>query len=307
MGKEIPLYRESTMRSSLLSRSGLILGLATLCFAASTGAAPFTRGVTYRVRMSSRLPPQMAGMGGDGGAGPLILARASAVGNRARFDLLTLQPAPPGTSADDYLLVLDSSRTLLVNPAERSYSDATALFSGGGLGMLGAMGGGRRGGRSGGGAGTGGGGMPQVDISGLVTDFEHVGPDTVDGRQTQHYRIVAEMSVAVMGNQTPLRIIIDTWTANLPYRIVNPFDGPATVPPDDPAAKLTAKLNELRKKIEGTPIKSVVTTSLTLGGPAGAGMALDFVQTTAITDIKEMDVDEKSLEVPAGFTKKAGS
>lgn len=284
------------MRSSLLLRSAIV-GLAALGLGASTAATPFTRGVTYRVRMSSRLPPQMAGMGGDGGAGPLLLARASAVGNRARFDLLAFQPAPPGTSADDYLLVVDSSQTLLVNPVERSYTDATTLFSGGGLGMLGAMGGGRRG-------GGGGGGMPQFDIGGLVTDFENIGPDTVDGRQTQHYQIVAEMSIAVMGNQTPLRIIIDTWTANLPYRIVNPFDGPASVPPDDPAAKVTTRLNELRKKIEGTPIKSVVTTSVTLGGPAGAGMALDFVQTTAITDIKEMDVDEKSLAVPAGFSKK---
>ncbi len=146
--------------------------------------------------------------------------------------------------------------------------------------------------------------MPQIDISGLVTDFELVGQDTVDGRQTHHYRIVAEMSVAVMGNQTPLRLMIDTWTAKLPYHIVNPFDGAATVAPDDPASKLTAKLNELRKKIEGTPVKSVVTTSLTLGGPAGAGMALDFVQTTTITDIKEIDVEERLLEVPAGFTKK---
>lgn len=292
------------MRSTLLPRSGVMLGLTALCLAASTGAAPFTKGITYRVRMSSRLPPQMAGMGGDGGAGPLILAKASAVGNRARFDLLTFQPAPPGTTVDDYLLVLDSSRTFLVNPGERTYSDASAILSGGGLGMLGAMSGGRRGGRGGGGGGAGG--MPQVDISGLVTDFEVVGADTVDGRQTQHYRIVAEMSVAVMGNQTPLRIMIDTWTANLPYHIVNPFDAPATVAADDPAAKLTVKLNELRKKIEGTPIKSVVTTSLTLGGPAGAGMALDFVQTTTITDIKEMDVDEKQLELPAGFTKKVG-
>jgi hypothetical protein len=297
------------MRRTLPSRFGVMLGLIALCLAVSTGAAPFTKGITYRVRMSSRLPPQMAGMGGDGGAGPLIIARASSVGNRARFDLLTFQPAPQGTGVDDYLLVMDSSRMVLVNPDERTYSDATALFSGGGLGILGAMAGGRRGGQGGGGGGggrvgSGGGGMPQIDISGLVTDFQLVGPDTVDGRQTQHYRIVAEMSVPVMGNQSPLRIIIDTWTANLPYHIVNPFDGPATVAADDPVARLSAKLNELRKKIEGTAIKSIVTTSLTLGGPAGAGMALDFVQTTTITDIKELDVDEKLLDVPAGFTKK---
>jgi hypothetical protein len=285
------------MRRTLLCRSGAMLCSIALCVTASTAATPFTKGLTYRVRMSSRLPMQMAGMGGDAGAGPLILARASAVGNRARFDLQTFQPAPPGSSVDDYLLVLDSSKTFLVNPGERTYSDATTWLSSGALGMLGARGGGRRG-------GGGGGGMPQVDINGLVTDFEIVGQDTVDGRQTQHCRIVAEMSVAVMGNQTPLRIIIDTWTANLRYHIVNPFDGPATVTPDDPASKLTAKLNELRRKIAGTPVKTVVTTSVTLGGPAGAGMALDFVQTTTITDIKEVDVDEKLFDLPEGFMKK---
>ena len=33
-------------------------------------------------------------------------------------------------------------------------------------------------------------------------------------------------------------------------------------------------------------------------------MMLDFSQTTQITDIKEADVDEKQLEIPAGFVKK---
>jgi hypothetical protein len=292
--------------------SRVLFAVTALCLAASTGATPYTKGITYRVRMSSRLPAQLAGFGGpDGGAGPLILARATAVGSRARFDLQTFQPAPPGLSLDEYMLV-DSAHTYMVNPDEKTYSDADQLMGGGGLGMLGAMmgrrGGGGRGGRGAGGGGGGGmggnGGPPQVDINGLVTDFQLVGPDTVDGRQTQHYRIVAEMTVAAMGNQTPLRIVIDAWAANLPYQIVNPFDANFTPSPDDPAAKLTMKLAELRKKIEGTTLKTVVTTSITMGGPAGAGIAFDFVQTMTVTDIKEMDVDATLLDLPAGFVKK---
>ena len=285
------------MRSAFLLRSGFSLGLAALCLAGSTGARPFTKGVTYRVRVSSRLPAIMAGAGGDG-AGPLVLARASAVGNRARFDLQAFQPMPPGISLDDYLLVMDSARTIFVNTEEKSYVDATKLLGSGGLGMLGSMAGGRRG-------GGGGGGMPQMDLSGLVTDFEKVGLDTTDGRQTQHYRVVAEMTIAAMGRQAPMRVVIDTWTANLACHIINPFDAAATSSPDDPAAKLTAKLVEFRKKIEGTPIKTVMTTTLTIDAGAGP-MLLDFAQTTTITDIKEMDVDEQQFEIPAGFVKKGG-
>jgi hypothetical protein len=35
-------------------------------------------------------------------------------------------------------------------------------------------------------------------------------------------------------------------------------------------------------------------------------MTLDFTQTTTITDIKEVDVDPTTLDLPQGFVKKAG-
>lgn len=290
------------MRGSLLRRSSVTAGFAVLCLAGSTGARPFTKGVSYRIRVSSRLPAIMAGAGGDG-AGPLVLARATAVGNRARFDLQAFQPMPAGVSLDDYLLVLDSNRTVFVNADEKTYVEAGKLLGSGGLGMLGAMAGGRRGGGGGGGFGNG---TPQMDMTALVTDFEKLAPDTTDGKQTQHYRIVAEMTIGAMGRQVPMRIVIDTWTASVAYHIINPFEGGAAPSSDDPAAKLTAKLAEYRKKIEGTPIKTVMTTTLTIDA-GGGPMALDFGQTTTITDIKEMDVDEARFDIPAGFTKKGGS
>src|SRR5438067_4609774 len=221
-------------------RRCLSVVVAAIVLTASIGARPLAKGITYRVRVSSRLPAIMAGTGGDA-AGPLVLARASAIGNRARFELQSFQPMPPGVSLDDYLLVLDSTQTVLVNTEEKTYVDATRMLGSGGLGMLSSMVSGRG----------GGGGMPQLDVSGLVTDFESVGKDTTDGKQTQHYRLVAEMTVNAMGRQMPLRILIETWTADLPYHIVNPFDATAARSPDDLAAKLSAKLAEYRKQIHG--------------------------------------------------------
>jgi hypothetical protein len=205
-----------------------------------------------------------------------------------------MQPMPPGVSLDDYLLVLDSAQTVFVNTEQGTFADAARMLGGGGLGMLSSIAGSRR--------GTGG-ATPQMDITGLVADFERVGKDTTDGKATQHYRVVAEMTVSAMGRQVPMRILIDTWTADLPYHIVNPFDPARASPPNDPVEKLTAKLAEYRKKIEGAPIKTTTLTTLTMD-MGGAPVMLDFLQTVQITDIKEADVDETRLQIPAGFVRK---
>jgi hypothetical protein len=243
--------------------------------------------------MTTRLPAIMAQMGGNGdNAGPTILAKVKAVGKKSRFDFLA---GPQNIGPDDYLLMLDSGRAIMVNAAEKTYSES-ANFAQGGLGILAQLG--RRGGRAGGGQAGG------IEVNGLVTDLQELDGDTLDGRNVRHYQAVAEMNVMVMNNMAPLRIEMETWTANLPYQIMNPFDLAASgVPSDDPTSKLAAKLIELRKKMVGTPVKSIMRFTIS-GLGNGAVPPLEFVQTTAITDIKEMDVDEKEFAIPAGFTKK---
>jgi hypothetical protein len=309
------------MRSALSRRFGALVGLTALVAVAFAAAKPPARGVTYRLRMSSQLPQIMAQMSGDGG-GPMVLARVKAIGSRARFDFQAFQPAPQNLSLDDYILILDSSRTVFVSPEQKAYGEAPGMLGGGGvLGMLGSMaGGGRRavgaggrgaaggGGGAGGGAATGAAGAQRgVEFTGVVTDIEQLDGDTLDGRTVKHYRIVAEANAGIMGQMLPIRILIEMWTANLPQKIVNPFDVMAQISPNDPGAnRLTLKLSELRKQVDGTPVKTVV--NMTLSGLAGGTLPpLEFAQTTAITDIKEVDVDEKELAIPAGYTKKGGS
>jgi hypothetical protein len=276
------------MKPRVLARAALVAGYAVVALAASR---PPAKGVTYRLRMTTQLPAVMAQMSGDGGA-PVIMAKVKSVGRRAKFEFVN---PVPGVAADAYVLMLDSNRTVLVDPAERTFAEApAALGGGGGLGMLSAMAGAGRRGR---------GGVPSVEINGLVTDLQQLDGDTLQGRPVRHYQLVAEMNVQVMGNMAPLRIEMETWTADLPFAIVNPFDLTGTPSPDDPMLKLTSKLLELRKKMQGTPLKTIMTLSIS-GLGNGALPPLEFQQTTAITDLKELDVDTKDLDVPVGFTKK---
>jgi hypothetical protein len=289
------------MKASRLRRISALFGVAAVFGVALGATQPPTKGVTYRIRMSSKLPAIMSQMGANGDAGgPLILARVKAAGGRARFEIQAFQPAPQDLSLDDYILMLDSAHAYFINPGEKTYSDGSALLSnGGGLGMLGALAGGRRGGAN-------GGGPPPVDISGIVTDLEQLDGDTLEGRTVKHYRIAAEMNVGIMNQQpAPMRIIIEMWTADIPQKIINPFDMGTSVSANDPAAKLTTKLVALRKQIEGTPVKTIVTTTIS-GLMNGALPSFEFVQTTAITEIKDADIDDKELQLPAGFTKKNG-
>ncbi|HET9424793.1 MAG TPA: hypothetical protein VFO55_05430 [Gemmatimonadaceae bacterium] len=282
-----------------MRRITAFVGLAALVGVAFAGSRPPAKGVTYSLRMTTRLPAMMQQMAGPDAAGPVILARVKSVGKRARFDF---QAVPQGMEVDGYALMLDSGRVVLVNPAEKMYSEAPAAFGnggGGGLGMLSAIAGsGRRR------AAAEGRNVPQIEITGIVTDLQQLDGDTLQGRQVRHYQMVAEMNIGVMGQMTPVRVEMEMWTADLPFAIVNPFDLGGTVSPDDPAAKFTAKLIEMRKKIQGTPIKTIMTTTVS-GLGNGALPPLEFSQTTQITDIRPMEVDLKDLEIPAGFTRRS--
>ena len=76
---------------------------------------------------------------------------------------------------------------------------------------------------------------------------------------------------------------------------------------------------ERRNQIEGVPIKITTTTTLSGlenvtglpglgrgGGDTANPSTLKITQTTAITSIKETDVDEKLLAIPEGFTGAGG-
>src|ERR1044071_7698436 len=82
------------------------------------------KGVSYRLRMTTRLPDLMQQMGN---AAPAFLVKVKSSGKNARFEFDSMPqgtPIPPG----DYMLFLESGRTIHVSPKEKLYDEATNGF-----------------------------------------------------------------------------------------------------------------------------------------------------------------------------------
>ena len=284
------------MSHRLARRLSAVVVVAAMAAISISATRPPLKGVSYKLRMTTRLPALMAQMQNGSITPPSMLVRVKSAGKNARFEFDSMPqgtPIPPG----DFMLFLESGRAIRVSPKEKLYDEAPNGFgaAGGGLNLLGQIGGGR-GNANGRGA----------DISGIDMDLQQLDDETIQGRQVRHYQLVTEFTLEVFNQTTPVRIEMETWTADLPpsQHIINPFDLAGTaVAPNDPAAKLTNRLMAERKKMQGTPIKTS-TTFIIQGLANGAIPALEFGQTTEVLDIKDLDIDPKELDVPAGFSKR---
>jgi hypothetical protein len=281
------------MKTRVFRRASALAGLAAIVAVSLSATRPPLKGVSYRLRMTTRLPAMMQQMQNGTLNPPSMLVRVKSVGKNARFEFDSMPqgtPIPPG----DYMLFLESGRAIRVSPKEKLYDEAPNGFgaAGGGLNLLGSIGG--RGGQNG-----------RADITGVDMDLQQLDDETIQGRQVRHYQLVAEFTLEVFNQTTPVRIEMETWTADLRpnQKIVNPFDFADVVSPNDPASKLTTRLIAERKKMQGTPIKT--STAFIIQGLAnGAIPPLEFGQTTEVLDIRDVDIDAKELDVPAGFAKR---
>jgi hypothetical protein len=319
------------MRYSLRALGATLL-LATTASAPLGAPVP---GVTYRLRMTTRIPA-LEQMAPGASAGMVILARGTAIGRRARIDFQAIEPAPSNASLTEYLLVTDSGTVITVSPDTKTYVEGSDISS---MSMAGALGG-RGGMRMGGGGGRGGGrGDPRADsaraargtVSGagmlegfqvrdVRIDVKNLGAgEAIDGRPTQHYMMSIDYSVMLNQQLRPLHMDMEVWTAKLPAEVVNPFDqlGFGTYERSGPAVELSAKMEAARRKLDGTAVRMITTISLTelmqgMRGAAGnagaasmmAGMQLDVVQTVQLTSITTADVDPARLAIPVGYTKR---
>jgi hypothetical protein len=282
------------MKNTLARRAGLLAAIVAMTSVAMSATRAPLKGVSYRLRMTTRLPAMMQQMQNGSINPPSMIVKVKSAGKNARFEFDSMPqgtPIPPG----DYMLFLESGRAIRVSPKEKLYDEAPNGFgaAGGGLSLLNSIGG--RGNPNG----------RQADITGIDMDLQQLDDETLDGRQVRHYQLVAEFTLEVLNNTVPVRIESETWTADLPpnQSIINPFDFVGAVSPTDPASKLTTRLLAERKKMQGTPIKT--SMNIVISGLAnGAVPDLEFGQTTEVLDIKSIDIDPKELDVPAGFTKR---
>ena len=272
--------------------------------------------------------------GGFGGGGQLV--RVDLAGNRAKVEFQIGNP--PGSSLTDYfLMVLDSNKVYRVSPDSQTYADAFL----GGMGMMGGRGrggggpggagGGGRGGRGGGGGGgrggddqgrggRGGGGFNPMQviqdlvITSMKTQTEELGPgEAIETRPTRKYRITADYEFKLYGQARTAKTVTDVWTIDFPQKIVDPFEGPSTAGDSLSYAGISARMVAEQKKIPGIHVKTVTTQTIPVAIAGGAeadvnaagqvAQTVNIVRTTTITALKEAEVDESFLSIPAGYRK----
>ena len=283
--------------------------------------------------------PDAGGRGFPGGfgGGQSQLVRVDMAGNRAKVEFQIGNP--PGSSLTDYyLMILDSNKVYRISPDSQTFADA--VLASGGMGGRGGRGpgggadfnrgGGGRGGRGGsnGGGGAGdqgrggrGGGfvnpmqvLQDLVMVGMKTQTEDLGAgDAIEGRPTKHYRITVDYDFKLYGQARSAKTTTEIWTVDFPQPVVDPFAAATTMGDSLSYTGIASRLASEAKKIPGTHVKVVTTQTIplaVLGGAEGEVTAsgqiaqtANIVRTTTITALKETDVDDALLSVPAGYRK----
>jgi hypothetical protein len=288
--------------------------IAFVVLTPGVAVAQMVDATTYRFRTSTEIKGLPAGMGPAPG-GMFVMGRVSASGQKVRFDVQAMEPAM-GVLAPGMTMLVDTGRTMIVQPDQQQvleFSGANARMSA----MTGGRGG--RGGMAGMAATPDM--MRNMDVSASRVVVEKLGADTVEGRQTQKYRVSVEFSVNFMGQTQTMQTETDMWMADLPYTLANPMQptntgmslGPIALPSDTtgmPAGvkEFVRKMADATKDMKGTAVKTV--TTLNLGAMMAGrgmdpsmmgGMNIQMVQTTIFSGIKAEKVEASQFEAPAGY------
>ena len=313
--------------------------LAVASLVAASGTPETVKGVSYRVRVQTQMPNfgfgggdvEAGGRGPGGFGGQSQLVRVDLAGNRAKVEFQIGNP--PGSSLSDYyLMILDSNKVYRISPDSQTFSDAVlgggfgagrGRATGGGDFQRGGGRGGRGGGNAGGGdagrGGRGGGGgfnpmqvIQDLVITGMKTQTEDLGAgDPIETRPTRHYRITADYEFKLYGQPKSAKTTSEIWAVEFPQKVVDPFEGSSVAGDSLSYAGISARLVAEARKIPGVHVKTVTTQTIPVSLAGGAeaevsasgqvAQTVNIVRTTTITALKDADVDETLLQVPAGY------
>jgi hypothetical protein len=290
--------------------------------------------------------PAPGGGRGFGGAGGGQLVRIDMAGDRARVEFqLGAPPGSSITDYFLMLLDSNKVYRVNPDSQTFADASLGGLGGFGGRGNRGPGGfggdttgrgarGGGRGGRGGNGAGgdnnnpgrggRGGGGfvnpmqvLQDLVITGIKVQTQDMGAgETIENRPTHKYLITGDYEFKLYGQPRTAKTTTEVWTIDFPYKVVDPFET-ATVRGDSLSyAGIAARLAEEEKKVPGVHIKSVTTQTIPLSIMGGAeadvsasgqvAQTVSIVRTTAITALKEVEIDDATLSIPAGYKKVSG-
>jgi hypothetical protein len=266
----------SALRTRGASRRGVLAFALVVAGVASVAARPFAPapGLTYRVRMVVT-PPDIPGMPAMGPT--IVVGRGASIGAQSRMDIDSVTGQLP-LAIGDYILSLDSGRTVMVSPTAKTYSEGLAGMTALPPELL-----------------------AQASVTNVNVTTEKLGAgETMQGYATEKVRMTVTYALSLMGQTMNTMSVMEMSLAQLPAAIVTPFDG--NLPKEmseGPMKELAAKMVAARKALgTATALKTVTTSSIT--GP----MSVTTTTTLELLDVKAGDVDPATLKVPEGFTKK---
>ena len=277
--------------------------------------------------------------GGFGG-GNSQLVRVELAGDRAKVEFQLGNP--PGSSITDYyLMLLDSNKVYRVSPDAQTFTDgALAVGAGRGGGQRGGFGGGGDGGRQAAGgrggrggnnnpggdqgrAGRGGGGINPMTvltdavITAMRTKVEDLGAgEVIETRATRHYKITVDYDFKLYGQPRDARTVTEIWAVDYAQRVVDPFQAGNALGDTMTMADVSRRILAEAKKISGVHVKTVTTQTVPASAVGAAEVevtpvgsvpqTVNIVRTTTITALKDSDIDEAGLKIPADYKKVAG-
>src|SRR5205085_4824132 len=125
------------MKNSFFRRAAVLAALTATVAISISATRPPLKGVSYKLRMTTRLPAMMQQLQNGNDPVPPLVVKVKAVGKNARFEF---DSVPQGTPipAGDYMLYLESGRMIRVSPKEKLFDEAPNGFgaAGGGLSLL---------------------------------------------------------------------------------------------------------------------------------------------------------------------------
>jgi len=256
-----------------------VAALGALTAAAQT--VPASRqlpGVAYDMRMSTTA----AAMGNmtQGFTGHAVSA-----GGRGRIDIVDGGMMLFGKG--DYML-FDSTGVTVVRPATHEYvALSSELADNEQLGAL----------------------FKSITLSDVKALLDSLpGSDTVAGYPTRHFRMTLAVNMSIDASMAQQRMatesITDYWIANVPGLPNNPLVRANTVVPmgaaSGPFKALNAKVDSLAARMGTATALRTKTVSRLILGP---GQATTTEQSSEVTNIRHVNVDEASLAIPAGYRK----
>ena len=255
------------------SRRGIAFFSLALTAVVGIAARPAAPGLTYRMRMVVT-PPEIPGM--PPMSPTVIVGRGASIGAQSRLDIDSVVGQIP-FAIGDYILTLDSGRTVLVNPTTKTYSDGLSLAA-----------------------------LPpellaQAVVTNVNVTTEKLGAgEKMEGYATEKVRMTVTYALGIMGQVMNTMTVIEMWMAQLPATVTTPFDG--SIPREmsqGPMKELAEKTTAARKALgTATALKTITTSSIT--GP----MNVTTTTTVEVLDLKTGEVDAAALRIPEGFTKK---